>query len=96
MTVSRPLQLALLCASLAMLSNAVAGPREVRMQSANGSGGACPDATAEDDSQAPQQRTTRRKAAGDGKVRATPMVRDGGDSSSARPRWHSILPGMIR
>lgn len=93
MNVPRPLQLAMFCAALGLVSTTAAAPREVRM-AANGASGACPDATAEDVDPAPQ-RASKPKASSEGKARATPMVRDGGDST-ARPRWHSILPGMIR
>ena len=75
---------------------ACAGAREVRMQGPNGDSGTCPDAVAQDDQDpAPAPHATRRQSAPE-KPKATPMVRSGGDATTARPRWHSILPGMFR
>ena len=72
--------------------SAAAAPRDVRMQSPNGDGGTCPDAVAEAESPAPQ---APKRAATREKAKATPMMRSGGDAS-AKPRWHSFLPGMFR
>lgn len=81
-----------IAALLAM--SAVAGAREVRMQGPNGESGTCPEAVGEDDAPAPAASHAKRAGTRD-KARAAPMVRSSGDSV-ARPRWHSILPGMIR
>jgi hypothetical protein len=79
---------------LALSAGATA--REVRLQGPNGDGGACPQATVDNDGAAPTPQSHKRAGARD-KAKATPMLRSGGDgSATARPRWHSILPGMFR
>ena len=69
-----------------------ASARDVRMHGPNGEGGTCPDATIETEAPAPvasKRQPIREKA------KSMPMVRSSGDSA-ARPRWHSVLPGMFR
>lgn len=85
----------LLVATLLALSAGAAAAREVRMQGPNGEGGACPEAAAEEDGSGPAPRANRRAGARE-KAKAAPMLRSGEGGSAARPRWHSILPGMFR
>ena len=89
----------LLLACLLALSTA-ANAREVRLQGPNGDGGNCPG-QAEVDNDAPAPASQKRNAgATPDKLRATtPATRGsggGGGETSARPRWHSFLPGMFR
>lgn len=71
-----------------------ASAREASLQGPNGNGGTCPEATVDDQDPAPAPQAAKRGTARD-KAKATPMVRSTGDAP-ARPRWHSILPGMFR
>lgn len=84
----------LLIATLLALS-AGAAAREVRMQGPNGEGGVCPEAAAEEDGPAPAPQANKRAGTRE-KAKAAPMLRSGDSGSTARPRWHSILPGMFR
>lgn len=84
---------ALLSGALVLLP-AAAGAREVRLQGPNGNGGACPEAAVDESDPAPAPQATKRAASAE-KAKAAPMMRSGGDAP-ARPRWHSILPGMFR
>lgn len=86
---------ALAIAILLVALPAAASPREVRMHGPNGDGGACPDASVQDHDSAAAPQVRKRATPGQ-KAKATPMVRSGDGGSSARPRWHSILPGMFR
>lgn len=83
-------------ALLALSMGAVA--REVRHQGPNGDGGDCPIAAAEAETGTPAP--ARRAADPRGKAKASPMVRgsggNDGEGATARPRWHSFLPGMFR
>ena len=83
---------ALLSGALVLLPT-VAGAREVRQQGPNGDGGTCPEASVDEHDTVPAPQAAKRGPVRD-RPKATPMVR-GGDAAS-RPRWHSILPGMIR
>lgn len=83
---------ALLSGALVLLP-AVAGAREVRLQGPNGNGGVCPEASIDESDPVPLPQAAKRGPVRE-KPKATPMVR-GGDATH-RPRWHSILPGMIR
>lgn len=76
-----------------VLLPAAAHAREVRLQGPNGDGGTCPEASLEESDTVPLPQAAKRGPLRE-KPKATPMVR-GGDATS-RPRWHSILPGMIR
>ena len=72
--------------------SASASARDGRMHGPNGESGSCPDATVETEAPppiAPKRQPIREKA------KSMPMVRSSGDSG-ARPRWHSVLPGMFR
>lgn len=91
-----PRSTGVLVVSLLLAVSAGAAAREVRMQGPNGNGGTCPEATIDEDVHAP---TVHRRATTREKAKATPMLRSasGGDGgNTARPRWHSILPGMFR
>jgi len=68
--------------------------REVRLQSANGDGGTCPEATAE---AVVQPRNKGKRAAIATPDKAKPSTYRGDDGNSVRtPRWHSFVPGMFR
>ncbi len=84
---------ALLAAALVLLPSA-AFAREASLQGPNGNGGSCPEASAVEQDPASAPQAGKRGPVRD-KAKATPMVRSGGDTP-ARPRWHSILPGMFR
>ncbi len=87
----------LVIAFLLALPAAASPPREVRMHGPNGDGGTCPEAVADDDADAaPAPQAHRRASSAGEKAKATPMMRSGDGGGSARPRWHSILPGMFR
>lgn len=84
-----------LLSSALVLLPAAAFAREASLQGPNGNGGSCPEAGVdEQDPAAPAPQAGKRGPVRD-KAKATPMVRSGGDAP-ARPRWHSILPGMFR
>jgi len=68
--------------------------REVRLQGANGDGGACPEAIAED---GVLPRATGKRSAISPPSRVKPATYRGSDGNSVRtPRWHSFVPGMFR
>lgn len=85
---------ALTIASVLVVS-AAAHARDVRMHGPNGESGSCPEAAAMEDAEAPAPLAAPKRAVVRDKAKATPMVRSGGENT-ARPRWHSILPGMFR
>lgn len=98
MTVFRRTAPQCLAAAALIALSAAAGAREIRMQGPNGDGGACPTVAAETES-APAGTAAKRPAGHrTGKAKATPSARGGGDAgdATARPRWHSFLPGMFR
>lgn len=83
-----------------LLTTAAAGAREVRLQGPNGDGAsACPDTidASADPVPAPHVGHGARATAvpRGAKPQAGTMVRSSGETA-ARPRWHSILPGMFR
>lgn len=75
----------------------MAGAREVRLQGANGDGGDCRELRTQQQEDPASAVTAKppAHAAARGKTGTAPMARSGGDTS-ARPRWHSFLPGMFR
>jgi hypothetical protein len=85
----------LVIAFLLALPAAAAPPREVRLQGPNGDSGTCPDAAIADDDHAPAPQAHKRASASE-RAKATPTLRSGDGGNTARPRWHSILPGMFR
>jgi hypothetical protein len=67
--------------------------REVRLQSANGDGGTCPEAAAE---AVVQPRDKGKRAASAAPAKTKPSYRGDAGNGVRTPRWHSFVPGMFR
>ena len=93
----RPSHLSLLLPMLLFAAAMPASAREVSKQGPNGNGGSCPGvaAAAIDTDAEPIATAKRDPAPAPSRTKAAPMMRSG-DSDTARPRWHSFLPGMFR
>jgi len=68
--------------------------REVRLQSANGDGGSCPEAAAAEAVVQPRAKGKRAAIAAPSKTKSG-LHGDDGNAVRA-PRWHSFVPGMFR
>ncbi len=90
-----PRSTGVLAIAVMLAVSAGVGAREVRLQGPNGTGGTCPEAAVEDDAPASAPKAHKRAATG-AKAKATTMLRSDNGGTAARPRWHSILPGMFR
>jgi hypothetical protein len=88
-----------LCLALCCASAAV-GAREIRLLTANGEGGSCPEITAAVAEADARAAGTPRPPAATAHARAAKPTTLRGDSDgngrAQPPRWHSFLPGMFR
>lgn len=70
--------------------------REVRLQGANGDGGACPEANASEVVGPPRSKGKRAAVAAPDKAKPNGYRGDDGNGVMHAPRWHSFVPGMFR